>query len=100
MSPLMRELAITSPSPGLLPDGGRPAASHAATVVLRRTRCGAFGHLTSKSSSQPPGHRLGGDVVPPTGPRFLRETPDTGRLVKAQAQGAHDRGRAAHGRAT
>ena len=33
--------AMTSPSPGRLPRGGRPAASHASAVELRRARWGA-----------------------------------------------------------
>ena len=39
--------AMTSPSPGRLPGGGRPAASHASAVELRRERWGASGHPTS-----------------------------------------------------
>lgn len=38
---------MTSPTPGRLLGGGRPAASHASAVELRRTRWGAAGHPTS-----------------------------------------------------
>src|SRR5580658_4454243 len=39
--------AMTSPSPGRFPGGGRPAASHASAVELWRERLGASGHPTS-----------------------------------------------------
>ena len=52
ISPTDFAVAMTSPSPGRLPDGGRPAASQFATVLLRRTRCGALGQPTSNRPSK------------------------------------------------
>ena len=41
---------MTSPSPGLCPEGGQPAASHDANVELRSTRWAACGHPRSKQT--------------------------------------------------
>jgi hypothetical protein len=82
--------AISCPSPGRLPEGGRPAAYHASTVVLRSARRRAFGqpwskrsanHSVSVSSARGDQHR----VVPGKAPKRLPRL--TGSARKAASSG-------------
>ena len=50
MAPVTEFVVRTSPSPGRLPGGGHPAASHMLNVRLRSTPCGALGQPSWKQT--------------------------------------------------